>query len=227
MFIGGIHGDEPATVALLKRFGQSELKQSPNPVLLLTLANPDGADRRTRYNARGVDLNRNFPTNWTAHSEEPPGPAPWSEPESRLLRDLFMWFRPATIVSLLWALAEIDADGAHSTSLSRCMWEALSEEERRPYRIRIVESDTPRAGDVCPGSLGQWCGYSVVYPDGTRPAMVTLELPYDPAAQERPSPLPLDHLATVKQAWKRDAEGYLAAVEPGVRKMLQAAVRHG
>jgi hypothetical protein len=30
-----------------------------NPVALLPLANPDGFVRASRYNARGVDLNRN------------------------------------------------------------------------------------------------------------------------------------------------------------------------
>ena len=60
------------------------------PIILLPLANPDGYQRGTRYNARGVDLNRNCGFNWRADCEEPPGPGPWSEPENVALRDFIL-----------------------------------------------------------------------------------------------------------------------------------------
>src|SRR5690348_15281624 len=64
--IGGTHGNEPATVRVLEDYLKSAEWASLTefPTLVLPLANPDGAERRTRYNARGVDLNRNCGFNW-------------------------------------------------------------------------------------------------------------------------------------------------------------------
>ncbi len=232
LLIGGVHGDEPATVALLESFFQSAAwpALATCPTVVLPLANPDGGKRGTRYNARGVDLNRNCGFNWHAGSEEPPGSGPWSEPESRALRDFILAWRPAKIVSLHWALAELDADGPQSTALARAMWAALDDTSRRPYRLRVTE---PGRGQrrlqatyaICPGSLGQWCGYGLTYPDGSAPAMITLELPYDPHAPSRPDDLHDAHLEEVRALWRRDPAGYLRATEPGVHAMLTAACR--
>ncbi|MEQ1859956.1 MAG: M14 family zinc carboxypeptidase [Chthoniobacteraceae bacterium] len=224
LIIGGFHGDEPATIEIVRRF----LPGVPG-VALLPLLNPDGARLKTRYNARGVDLNRNFEFNWHEESVEPPGPHPLSEPESKALVDFILARRPAKIVSLHWALGEIDADGAQSTLLAETMWEALTERERAPYRLRVTE---PGRGQgrleqtyvECPGSLGQWVGYGIAYPDGTQPAMVTLELPFDPDIS-RPDDLPPDHWQIVQRRWREDSAGYLAGVRPGVEKMLHAACR--
>jgi len=228
LLIGGMHGDERATILLLlsfqDRFQRAErVSQSPPALGVIPLANPDGYLRNTRYNARGVDLNRNFETGWRADSEEPSGAAPWSEPESRALRDYILYQRPARIVTLHWALAELDADGPQSTPLALAMWNALTETERAPYRLRDFESGAVFPSPaICPGSLGQWCGTGLVYPDGSAPAIVTLELPYDPLLP-RPAALPSDHLARLLHAWKQDARGYLTAVESSVHKMLWAA----
>ena len=78
LIIGGTHGDEPATVLLLEGFVHSAPWSSlvDCPTIVVSLANPDGYLNATRYNARGVDLNRNCGFNWRADSAEPPGPAP-------------------------------------------------------------------------------------------------------------------------------------------------------
>jgi hypothetical protein len=225
LIIGGFHGNEPATIEIVRRF----LPDVPG-VALLPLLNPDGARRYTRYNARGVDLNRNFETNWREDSEEPAGEHPWSEPESKALADFILARRPAKIISLHWALGEIDADGPQSTPLAEAMWAALSEKERVPYRLRVTEIGRgqrrlEQTYVECPGSLGQWVGYAITYPDGTQPAMITLELPYDPFAP-RGDELPPDHWATVQHWWKNDSAGYLTGVRPAVEKMLHAACRH-
>jgi protein MpaA len=232
LLIGGTHGNEPATVRVLDDYLRSPMwaELAAFPTLVLPLANPDGAVRATRYNARGVDLNRNCGFNWRPDCEEPPGPAAWSEPESVALRDFILQWRPAKIVSLHWALAEIDADGVQSTPLAQAMWDAMSDAEQRPYRLRVTEEGRgqrrlQRMYAACPGSLGQWCGYGLEYPDGSAPAMITLELPYDPEAEARPDALPEDHLDTVRNMWRQDASGYLRGIESGVHAMLATAIR--
>ena len=217
---------------LLENFLRGELwpELAAFPAMIIPLANPDGWERATRYSARGVDLNRNFGFNWRADCDEPPGPAPWSEPETVALRDFIVARRPAKIVSLHWALAEIDADGVQSTALAQAMWDSLDATARRPYRLRVTEPGRgqrrlQRVYAACPGSLGQWCGYGLTYPDGSAPAMITLELPYDPTAEARPDELPPDHLQIVRRRWQTDAAGYLDAVATGVESMLAAAIR--
>ena len=224
--MGGLHGNERATVLVLESFMEHCIRPGWNggKVLVVPLANPDGFEQNSRYNARGVDLNRNGDVNWSSTSVEPPGPAPWSEPESRAIRDLILAERPERIVFLHWALAEIDADGAQSTDLAFAMWHGLTVEQRAPYRIRVWEH-APGTGfttEVCPGSFGQWCGYALRYPDGTAPAMITLELPYDPSLP-RPEVLPDDHLGMLRETWNTNAAGYMAAIEPAVHRMLMVA----
>lgn len=226
LIIGGIHGNEPATVTLAEAFAERHLLtgHTGENVAVIPVANPDSYQHNSRYNANGVDLNRNFETGWNPQSIEPAGPAPWSEPETRALRDLILRTRPARVVHIHWALAELDADGIQSTPLAEAMWNALTPEEQQPYRLRVWE--TPSGDSTpCPGSLGQWLGFGLRYGDGRRPAVVTLELPYDPYLR-RPAVLPEDHLDFINKWWQRDPESYLEGVERGVFKMLLAACHH-
>ena len=228
LLIGGTHGDERATVAILENFVQSHLDSGriQEPTAILCAHNPDGHAALSRYNARGVDLNRNFPHRWTSASEEPPGNLPLSEPESMALHAFILSHRPAKIVSLHWALSELDADGPQSSALAMAMWEALEEDERKPYRLRIHRPEIPESG-FCPGSLGQWCGHGLTYPDGMRPAMVTLELPYLAHVFTRPDPLPEDHLDRIAELWRSRPDTYLAGIQGSVHRMLETACRMG
>jgi hypothetical protein len=231
LIIGGLHGDEKATVALVATFREACVAtgEMRAPLVMIPLANPDGFVANSRYNASRVDLNRNCELNWQADSFEPAGPHPWSEPESRAIRDFILAFEPAKIVSLHWALAEIDADGPQSTGLAHRMWNAMTPEERAPYRIRVAAREAGQRPDpegFCPGSFGQWCGYGLRFAGGLRPAMITLELPYDPGAECRPQPLPDGHLAELHSRWSESPAAYLEAVQPAVHRMLAAACRY-
>jgi len=220
LILGGVHGDEPAAYELVLRFMEEKDGRLDAPVIVWPLVNPDSLARNTRYNANGTDLNRNCGYLWSSDSEEPPGTSPWSEPENQALRNLVLQWHPAKIATLHWALGELDADGAHSKSLLETMWNSMSEHERVPYRCHLQTESS--ANTSLPGSFGRWCGFAVQYPDGSRPAIVTLELPYDPVLP-RPERLPNDHLEQLRTRWQQDAAGYNDAVYPAVHKMLLAA----
>ena len=95
--IGCIHGDECAGIDALAR---SERGCPPPGDGLVTVPNlnPDGLALGTRLNGRGVDLNRNFATDWrplgVRGDPEHSGPAPFSEPESQIARQLIRTLRP-------------------------------------------------------------------------------------------------------------------------------------
>jgi murein peptide amidase A len=86
--VGCIHGNEPAgrgIVADLMRASPAADTQ----LLLVRDMNPDGFAHHQRANADGVDLNRNSPAHWAGA-----GARPWSEPETRAIRDLILRARP-------------------------------------------------------------------------------------------------------------------------------------
>ena len=95
---GGLHGNEEQTTQfvlwLARRFarGDSPLnalaREQALAIDFLPRANPDGDQARSRANSHGVNLNRNFPVLWGL-SRENPGPASFSEPETRAIRRLF------------------------------------------------------------------------------------------------------------------------------------------
>ena len=107
LFIGGVHGDEPEGVELAEKFllwlQEMDAKSTAlRPWILIPCLNVDGYSRLERTNGRGVDLNRNFPSDdWSPEHKAPryfPGPHPNSEPETQALVQLIAAEKPQLIV---------------------------------------------------------------------------------------------------------------------------------
>lgn len=197
LVVGGIHGDELTAVSVVFRW--LELLQQPADDApqfhwrVVPLLNPDGllAKPPSRVNARGVDLNRNFPTyNWSSEAprywkegtkRDPrrfPGTAPASEPESRWLHDEITRFKPDVIVSVHAPFNVLDFDGP-PTGVE--------------VPVRFGRLHLNRIG-VYPGSLGNFGGLKEGIP------VVTLELPH---ALKMPTEAELAHVWRDMQEWLR------------------------
>jgi hypothetical protein len=113
VLVGGIHGGYEANtvrlvLALIDHFSTHPADVLPGVTLILIPAlNPDGVELgRTvegRFNANGVDLNRNWGCGWSAEAyfrdtQVDAGAAPFSEPETLALAALINDTRPAVVL---------------------------------------------------------------------------------------------------------------------------------
>lgn len=171
LVLGGIHGDEMSSSALVFNWiglAATPIADMPRAIhwRFIPSLNPDGLFARPskRVNARGVDLNRNFPTpNWARDAQvywekrtrrDPrrwPGTQPLSEPESRFLYEQMDSFKPNLIVSVHapYGLLDFDGPAVAPTRLGRLYLDQVG---------------------IYPGSLGNYGGVHKGVP------VVTIEL---------------------------------------------------
>ena len=102
LVVGVIHGDERAGLRIVRAI-RREVARDPGGLAgtqlwAIATVNPDGLRAHTRKNARGVDLNRNFPYRWSGNVPHSsgyfPGPRPASEPETRGVMGFVRRIRP-------------------------------------------------------------------------------------------------------------------------------------
>jgi protein MpaA len=165
LVLGGIHGNEPESVALTEALLEL-LRRGPGvargrSVAVFPRVNPDGLARRSRYNVKGIDLNRNFPaTNWKPSKRR--GRQPANQPESRAVMKAVRMLSPRCVISIH------SISGAHRKcnnydGPARGLAERMARHNGYPV--------TDDMGYPTPGSFGSWCGI-----DGGIPT-ITLELP--------------------------------------------------
>ena len=118
LVVGCIHGTEcagmPVARALERARTSLDLWVVPN-------LNPDGYSAGTRQNARGVDLNRNWSSQWPGGGRPwdtyYPGTRPFSERETRIARNLILRIRPRVTIwfhqhmNLVWAWGQSSRAG--------------------------------------------------------------------------------------------------------------------
>ncbi|MBR7801010.1 succinylglutamate desuccinylase/aspartoacylase family protein [Undibacterium sp. FT137W] len=193
LLIGGIHGDEKTATAVVFKWLET-LAKNPTQEFqwkVAPLVNPDGllAPKATRVNARGVDLNRNFPTpDWDKEAlkyweqktkSDPrryPGKTPVSEPESKWVFETITTFKPDVIISVHAPFGVLDLDGP----------------AQPPTRFGRLHFN--RVG-VYAGSLGNYSGMHQETP------VLTIELPH---ALNMPSPAETARIWSDMQIWIRN-----------------------
>jgi hypothetical protein len=117
LVVGNIHGDEPAGLEVTRRLIARARGHGASLWVVPTL-NPDGLAAGTRHNARDVDLNRNFPSEWDA-TLGVSGGRPLSEPEARAAARLIRRLRPAVTIWFHQPQHLVRAGGRRSVHVAR------------------------------------------------------------------------------------------------------------
>ena len=156
--LASIHGDEHAGTPLVRHLAsylrQHQAMLKGRKVVLMAVANPDGYANNTRYNAKGVDLNRNFEAANRINTRQT-GLIPLSEPEARVIRQLIQEYKPDRIISIHQPLSCIDYDGPGK----------MLADHMGQYCALPVKKVGAR-----PGSLGSYAGVTLGIP------IITLEM---------------------------------------------------
>ena len=160
LIIASIHGNENGGTPLVLQLTEY-LHQHPDllrgrKVVLLPVANPDGVFYNYRFNARGVDLNRNFSAANRRNIAQF-GHTALSEPEARIIKQLVEEYLPDRIVTIHQGLDCIDHDGPGK---------ALAERMAQYCSLPVKKLGAQ------PGSLGSYAGETLGIP------IITLELPW-------------------------------------------------
>ncbi|MCX6397877.1 MAG: DUF2817 domain-containing protein [Propionibacteriales bacterium] len=145
VLLSTMHGDEAGKARILL-----DLMRGPSisgaDIWIIPYLNRDGFARGTRKNARGVDLNRNFPTDWKRQTGKYySGRAAASEPETRALMRFLNAVDPDFVVSLHQPLYGVDTSYGKARPLALRLAQGL----RLPRKVFNCTSG-------CHGTMTQW-----------------------------------------------------------------------
>lgn len=130
LVVGCTHGNESAGLAIVDRL-LTRRPPAGTAWWLVRTVNPDGVRLGQRQNARGVDLNRNFPR-WRPGPRGLfyPGPRPQSEPETQATVRLLQTVRPDASIWFHQHASCVDVTGPHGRGIAR----AYAQQVRLPTR---------------------------------------------------------------------------------------------
>ncbi|MCD4533893.1 DUF2817 domain-containing protein [Nocardioides sp. cx-169] len=149
VLISTMHGNEPATRRILESLRDGAPVHGVDLWVLPTY-NPDGLARGTRKNARGVDLNRNFPHGWAdLDGNYESGPRPRSEPETRAVMRFLRAVRPDRVLSFHQPLNGVDTDTK------------LPGFARRVAQALHLPRRSLTCGGVCHGTMTGWFNHEL------------------------------------------------------------------
>jgi protein MpaA len=116
LLVGCVHGNECAGITIARALAAEPPPPSADVWIVFDL-NPDGHHVGTRQNARGVDLNRNFPYRWrpigSRGSTFYSGTDAGSEPETAAAIRLIDALRPTTSIWFHQHLDAVDLSGGN------------------------------------------------------------------------------------------------------------------
>ena len=144
VLISTMHGNERATQLILQSLRDGAPVEELD-VWVVPVYNPDGLARNTRKNARGVDLNRNYPNDWVdLDGNYESGAKPASEPETRAMMKFLRKVRPDYVLSFHQPLNGVDVNV-----------------ERPKFARKVADHlDLPttdlNCGGVCHGTMTGW-----------------------------------------------------------------------
>lgn len=140
-----MHGNEAGTARILMNLIRGRAVTGAD-IWVIPYLNRDGYARGTRKNARGVDLNRNFPTSWKRQTGAyDSGPRAASEPETRALMRFLNQVDPDYLVSLHQPLYGVDTSYGKARPLALRLAKGL----RLPRKVF-------RCNGGCHGTMTQW-----------------------------------------------------------------------
>lgn len=164
---GGIHGDEWQSCYWVRKF--AELVANPQNAgaarrifkklkaelafVIVPCINPDGLDLNTRGTANLVDLNRNYDAFWASYDDADirtnfgitKGASAFSEPESRISRDIVLLHKP---LSFVCCHTNPTSNFTQHSHIDNMRFHTLFKEYGKSFRITTDESimDTPGTG---------------------------------------------------------------------------------
>jgi protein MpaA len=142
LVVGAIHGDETAGMRIARRLIAGG-PPAQTKLLVVPTINPDGVAARTRGNAHGVDLNRNFPYRWRPLAgSEYSGTGPFSEPETQAAYRLIFREKPDLTIWFHQPFGLIDRPNGNPFAAHRF--------------ADLIDLPLVRLPDTYPGSASRW-----------------------------------------------------------------------